>query len=99
MDKQKPAGRQIAAARTLVGMTQAELAAKADISIPTLKRMEGSNGPAAGMPNNVDAVRRALEAEGIRFTLDADGTPGIQRRLPGGGAVEGPSALQREPRK
>jgi hypothetical protein len=30
--------------------------------------MEASNGPAVGLTNNVDAVRRALEAAGIEFT-------------------------------
>jgi hypothetical protein len=30
--------------------------------------MEGSAGPATGYANNVDAVRRALEAAGVEFT-------------------------------
>ena len=60
-------GRQIAAARALVGMTQAELAALSSISIPTLKRMEAAHGPAPGIANNVAAVRRSLEAVGIIF--------------------------------
>jgi transcriptional regulator with XRE-family HTH domain len=61
-------GRQIAAARALTGLEQAKLAAAARISIATLRRMEASNGPAVGLTNNVDAVRRALEAAGIEFT-------------------------------
>jgi transcriptional regulator with XRE-family HTH domain len=59
-------GRLIAAARTLLGMAQAELAERAKISVPTLKRMEASDGPAVGMANNVDAVR-ALETAGVDF--------------------------------
>jgi hypothetical protein len=61
-------GRQIAAARSLLGIGQSELAAWSSISVPTLKRMEASVGPAAGLTNNVAAVRRALEAAGVEFT-------------------------------
>ena len=73
MDKKHPTGRQIAAARTLVGLTQPELAGKANISVPTLKRMEASEGPAVGMANNVAAVRAALETAGIEF-IHGDGS-------------------------
>ncbi len=61
----KPTGRQLAAARTLVGLTQADVAARSNLSVPTLKRMEASEGPVTGMQNNVDAVIRALESAGI----------------------------------
>ncbi len=71
-------GRQIAAARALVGLTQAELAKKAKISVPTLKRMEASDGPAAGLTNNVAAVRAALEAAGVEFTNGDQ--PGVKLR-------------------
>lgn len=63
--KKLVSGRQIAAGRALLGMTQSELAALASISIPTLKRMEASDGAAQGLTNNVDAVCRALEAAGV----------------------------------
>jgi transcriptional regulator with XRE-family HTH domain len=71
-------GRQIAAARTLLGMVQAELASRSAISVPTLKRMEGSEGHAAGLANNVTAVRAALEAAGVEFTNGAQ--PGVRMR-------------------
>jgi transcriptional regulator with XRE-family HTH domain len=67
MDKARLTGRQIAAARTLVGMTQPELAERANISTPTLKRIEAAVGPAPGYPNNLAAIRAALEAAGVRF--------------------------------
>lgn len=73
-------GRQIAAARTLVGLTQAELAARANISVPTLKRMEGSEGPAIGMVNNLAAVRSALEAAGVIFIAENGEGPGVRLR-------------------
>jgi transcriptional regulator with XRE-family HTH domain len=78
-------GRQIAAARALLGMNQPELAKGANISVPTLKRMEASEGAASGLANNVLAVRRALETAGVEFTNS--GQPGV--RLKGaGGAID-----------
>lgn len=69
-------GRQIAAARALVGIGQKELAERANISIPTLKRMEASDGNATGLANNVAAVRAALEAAGITFLNNGEVSPG-----------------------
>jgi predicted transcriptional regulator len=84
-DKLTPVtGRQIAAARTLLGIGQAELAARASISVPTLKRMEASVGPAAGLVNNVDAVRRALESAGVEFLNHEQ--PGVRMRKGEGAA-------------
>jgi transcriptional regulator with XRE-family HTH domain len=79
MDKSL-SGRQIAAARTLVGMTQAELAKLSVISVPTLKRMEASVGAAVGMANNVSAVRRALESAGVIFVAENGDGPGVRLR-------------------
>lgn len=77
---QNPTGRQIAAARVLIGITQADLAGKANVSVPTLKRMEASDGPAQGMANNVLAVRRALEVAGILFIPGNGNGPGVRLR-------------------
>lgn len=73
-------GRQIAAARVLIGLGQAELAAAASISVPTLRRMEASAGPAAGLTNNVAAVKRALEAAGVIFVDENGEGPGVRLR-------------------
>lgn len=78
MDQSSMTGRQIAAARALVGLSQADVAAKANISVPTLKRMEASEGPASGLANNVAAVMRALEDAGIEFLNH--GQPGVRLR-------------------
>jgi predicted transcriptional regulator len=77
MDKFAINGRQIAAARALLGMFQRELAKEASISVPTLKRMEKSAGPVGGIANNVKAVRQALEAAGITFLGYEDGSRGV----------------------
>ena len=72
-----PTGRQLAAARTLAGLTQGEVAARANVSTPTLKRMEACEGPVAGMANNIGAVIRVLEEAGVQF-------------LEGGSTADGP---------
>jgi len=78
MDENRPSGRQIAAARALVGMTQPDLAMRANISVPTLKRMEASEGPAVGMANNVAAIRSALESAGVIFISENGEGPGVR---------------------
>lgn len=86
MDHTNPTGRQIAAARALAGLSQAEVASSANISVPTLKRMEASEGAATGMANNVAAVVRALEAAGVTFLAEGeavDGGPGVRLRKSG----------------
>lgn len=82
MDNNHPTGRQLAAARTLIGLSQATVAEAARVSVPTLKRMEASEGPAPGMANNVDAVRRALEDQGVQFLEggQASAGPGVALR-------------------
>ncbi|MEY9629911.1 transcriptional regulator [Sinorhizobium fredii] len=69
-------GRQLAAARTLTGLGQVELAALAHISAPTLRRMEASDGPLTGMANNIAAVIRVLYDQGVIFLDDGATTPG-----------------------
>lgn len=73
-------GRQIAAARALIGMDQTQLAKAASISVPTLRRMESSEASAAGLPNNVAAVRRALENTGVIFVAENGEGAGVRLR-------------------
>ncbi|MDO6478623.1 helix-turn-helix domain-containing protein [Shimia thalassica] len=77
-EKYQPTGRQIAAARTLLGMSQPDLADAANISVPTLRRMEASPGEATGLANNVSAVQSALEAAGIAFLQPNGGGAGVR---------------------
>ncbi|AIC27055.1 hypothetical protein IE4771_CH01938 [Rhizobium etli bv. mimosae str. IE4771] len=85
MDHSSITGRQLAAARTLAQLSQADVADAANVSVPTLKRMEGAAGAVPGMTNNVAAVVRALEAAGIVF-IDGEysgmGGPGVRLRDP-----------------
>ena len=80
MDQSVATGRQLAAARVLLGLSQPDVAAAASVSVPTLKRMEASDGAAVGMTNNVAAVMRALEAAGVEFVAENGGGAGVRLR-------------------
>ena len=76
-------GRQIAAARVLIGLSQRELASKAKISPSTSIRMESRFGEAVGLITNIAAVCAVLESAGIEFTNGDE--PGIiLRKTPRG---------------
>ena len=66
-------GRQLAAARALASLDQETIAKAANISVGTLRRMEATDGPASGYPNNVAAVIAALEKAGVDFLDDGQG--------------------------
>ena len=61
-------------------MDQKTLAEAANISLPTLRRMEASDGSASGLKNNVLAVRSALEQAGVIFIASNGDGPGVRLR-------------------
>jgi transcriptional regulator with XRE-family HTH domain len=61
---------QIRAARALLRLEQAELAARAGISVVTIRRIEGSAGNARVAPATLDGVRQVLEQAGAEFIPD-----------------------------
>ena len=69
-------GNQLQAARTLIGWSQAQVADAAHVSIPTVKRAEGS-GKIGASSNAVDAIQTALEAQGIQFLEKGDTANGV----------------------
>lgn len=74
-------GNQLRAARALLGLTQAEVAAAAGLSVPTVKRAEGQ-GAVAASDDAVAAIRAALEAAGAEFIAANGGGPGVRLRSP-----------------
>ena len=70
-------GGMLRAGRSLVGLSQQEVADRASVSRPSLTTWEGSSG---SIPNAnaraLDRVVSALEAEGVRFS---DGGVHLQR--------------------
>jgi transcriptional regulator with XRE-family HTH domain len=75
----QPPGRLLASGRALARVSQEELARRANISVATLRRIENSPGPAGGLKNNVEAVRRALEELGVEF-FASEGRASIRER-------------------
>jgi transcriptional regulator with XRE-family HTH domain len=55
------------AARALVGMEQKALAQRSGVSLPTIQRMEASNGVVRGVIESLMKVMSALEAAGVEF--------------------------------
>jgi transcriptional regulator with XRE-family HTH domain len=75
-------GPQLRAARALLGIDQRQLAQIASLSLPTIQRMESSNGVVRG---NVDSLMKlvdALAASGIELigegTVSSDGGRGVR---------------------
>jgi transcriptional regulator with XRE-family HTH domain len=81
-------GRQIAAARALVGLDQATLADCANVSVQTLRRMEAAEGAPGGYPNNIAAVRAALEKAGVEFIAENGGGAGVRLKKTAKGVEE-----------
>jgi predicted transcriptional regulator len=74
--------RQIKAARALLAWSQEELAATADVSIPTIKRLEAADGPLRGRSQTANKIRLALQTAGIEFIDENGGGPGVRLTKP-----------------
>jgi len=73
-------GRQLKAARALVGWEQTDLARKAGVAISTVRRMESFQGEIGARTSTLSLVTKALERAGIEF-LDG-GKPGVRLKEP-----------------
>ena len=71
---------QIRAARALLGWNQVDLAEAAEVSIATIRRIEGQEGPMMGYVSTLMRIQSAFEQAGIIF-LDNDSGGGIGVRL------------------
>jgi len=60
--------------------SQERLAAEADVSIPTIKRLEAQDGPLGGRNVTGTKIRCALETAGIEFIEENGGGPGVRLR-------------------
>lgn len=61
---------QLRAARALLGMDQKALAALAGVSLPTIQRMEASDGNVRGIIDTLTKVAEALDKAGIELIGD-----------------------------
>ncbi len=64
---------QLRAARALLGLDQRKLADLAELSLPTIQRMEASDGVIRGTVDSLTKLIGALDAAGIE--LLGEGTP------------------------
>jgi hypothetical protein len=60
--------------------SQSQLAVAADVSIPTIKRLEAQEGLLGGRDETGAKIRVALEAAGIEFIDENGGGPGVRLR-------------------
>ncbi|WP_420717497.1 transcriptional regulator [Emcibacter sp.] len=77
---------QIRAARALLGIGQKELAELSDVSLPTIQRMEGSQGNVRSVVSSLSKVVDALERAGIELigenTQSPSGGRGVRLKEP-----------------
>lgn len=75
---------QLKAARALIGWEQRTLAAASGASLPTIQRMEASNGTVRGVIETLMKVMAALESAGVEFinegAVSAGGGRGVRLR-------------------
>ncbi len=69
---------QIKAARSLLGWTARELAAKADIGFSTLIRLEATEGVPSSHVKTLESIMKVLESSGIEFIGTPDDGPGVR---------------------
>ena len=64
---EEPTGRQIKAARALLGWSKAELGRMADVSVTTIARLEGKAGRIGGRLSTATKLVVTLKTAGIEF--------------------------------
>lgn len=73
---------QIRAARALLGMDQRTLATAAGLSLPTIQRMEASDGQVRGNIDSVVKLVEAIERAGVELigegSVSSDGGRGVR---------------------
>jgi predicted transcriptional regulator len=70
---------QMRAARALLGIDQRQLAELAGLSLPTIQRMEASDGQVRGVIDTLVKVVRALEDGGIELIGEGQPSAGAGR--------------------
>lgn len=70
---------QLRAGRVLLGLSQADVAGRACLSVPTVKRAEAEAGISVSEAARA-AMRAALEAAGVEFIEENGGGPGVRLR-------------------
>lgn len=72
-------GRQIRAARALLGIDQKTLAEMAGLSVPTVQRMEANDGTVGGTVESMTRVIGAIETAGVEMINEGATSAGMGR--------------------
>ena len=72
---------QLRAAWALLGWSQTDLASRAGLSVPTVKRLEGGFGPHVSDEARIK-MQKTLERAGISFIDENGGGAGVRLRKP-----------------
>lgn len=70
---------QLRAGRHLAGLSQADIAERTGLSLPTIKRAESERNVSVS-DDAVAAIRAALESAGVEFIAENGGGPGVRLR-------------------
>ena len=70
---------QLRAGRALLGWSQTDLAQRAGLSVPTVKRLESGRGPGVSEEMRTKQAD-ALAAGGVEFIAENGGGPGVRLR-------------------
>ncbi len=82
-------GEQLRGARAMARIEQGDLAARAGVSVETVKRLERTVGPVSANTMTVDGIQRALEAAGVEFIPEnGGGGAGVRLRKAGEGEAD-----------
>ena len=77
---------QLRAARALVGIDQLTLAQRSTLSVPTIQRMEASDGLIRGNVDSLMKIIQALQDMGVELigegSTSSDGVRGVRLREP-----------------
>jgi transcriptional regulator with XRE-family HTH domain len=79
---------QLRAARALLGLDQRQVAELSGLSVPTIQRMEASDGVIRGNVDSLMKLIQALDNAGIELIAEGAASPsggrGVRLRTPGG---------------
>ena len=73
----------------MLGLSQAQVAHAAGVSVPTVKRAEGQ-GAINASAEAIAAIRAALEAAGVIFTPENGNGPGVALKKTSGASMGPP---------
>jgi len=79
IDTQMITGSQMKAARALLGIDQKELARLAGVSLPTVQRMEASDGIVRAVVGSLEKVANAINEAGVELIASGARSDGAGR--------------------